>query len=222
MYDVLLFYFCFCRRDFYTILGVPRDANKNQIKRAYRKLAMKWHPDKNKDDPQAQERFQDLSAAYEVCYQNIYFTSVNLILQTSQFQSAMEALHWIIQAVFYTTTRFLTENPWCREYRSHFLTYYALKLDRCKSILTLKTGLNENVYVSDTGGCQLETWTFIFMYKKTSRQTIEYFKRQLAFIAFKLLMTERTDFSFILLTFFIQTDELFLLSCNPFVNRRRI
>lgn len=78
------FYFCFCRRDFYTILGVPRDANKNQIKRAYRKLAMKWHPDKNKDDPQAQERFQDLSAAYEVCYQNIYFTSVNPILQTSR------------------------------------------------------------------------------------------------------------------------------------------
>lgn len=81
---MFLFHFCFCRRDFYTILGVPRDANKNQIKRAYRKLAMKWHPDKNKDDPQAQERFQDLSAAYEVCYQNIYFTSVNLILQTSR------------------------------------------------------------------------------------------------------------------------------------------
>lgn len=57
----------FSRRDFYTILGVPRDASKNQVKRAYRKLAMKWHPDKNKDDPKAQERFQDLSAAYEVC-----------------------------------------------------------------------------------------------------------------------------------------------------------
>lgn len=55
------------RRDFYAILGVPRNASKNQIKRAYRKLAMKWHPDKNKDDPQAQDRFQDLSAAYEVC-----------------------------------------------------------------------------------------------------------------------------------------------------------
>ncbi|KAJ7392047.1 DnaJ sub B member 11 [Desmophyllum pertusum] len=53
-------------RDFYTILGVDRDSTKNQIKRAYRKLAMKWHPDKNKDDPKAQERFQDLSAAYEV------------------------------------------------------------------------------------------------------------------------------------------------------------
>ena len=33
---------------------------------------MKWHPDKNKEDPKAQERFQDLSAAYEVCYQNNY------------------------------------------------------------------------------------------------------------------------------------------------------
>lgn len=65
-----MLFLCFFRRDFYAILGVPRDANKNQIKRAYRKLAMKWHPDKNKDDPKAQERFQDLSAAYEVCYQN--------------------------------------------------------------------------------------------------------------------------------------------------------
>lgn len=53
-------------RDFYAILGVSRDASKNQIKRAYRKLAMKWHPDKNKEDPKAQERFQDLSSAYEV------------------------------------------------------------------------------------------------------------------------------------------------------------
>jgi len=54
------------RRDFYAILGVPRDASTNQIKRAYRKLAMKWHPDKNPDDPTAQEKFQDIGAAYEV------------------------------------------------------------------------------------------------------------------------------------------------------------
>ncbi|EDO44765.1 predicted protein [Nematostella vectensis] len=53
-------------RDFYAILGVPRDASKNQIKRAYRKLAMKLHPDKNKDDPKAQEKFHDIGAAYEV------------------------------------------------------------------------------------------------------------------------------------------------------------
>lgn len=34
---------------------------------------MKWHPDKNKDDPKAQERFQDLSAAYEVCLSNNFY-----------------------------------------------------------------------------------------------------------------------------------------------------
>lgn len=54
------------RRDFYKILNVPRSASLNQIKKAYRKLAKELHPDKNKEDPKAQERFQDLGAAYEV------------------------------------------------------------------------------------------------------------------------------------------------------------
>lgn len=53
-------------RDFYKILGVRRDASEREIKKAYRKLAMKWHPDKNKEDPKASERFHDLGAAYEV------------------------------------------------------------------------------------------------------------------------------------------------------------
>lgn len=53
-------------RDFYKILGVPKNANTNQIKKAYRKLAKELHPDQNKDDPKAQEKFQDLAAAYEV------------------------------------------------------------------------------------------------------------------------------------------------------------
>ena len=47
-------------------MGVPRNANSNQIKKAYRKLAKELHPDQNKDDPKAQEKFQDLAAAYEV------------------------------------------------------------------------------------------------------------------------------------------------------------
>lgn len=59
--DVLL-----AGRDFYRILGVPRSANSNQIKKAYRKLAKELHPDQNKEDPKAQEKFQDLAAAYEV------------------------------------------------------------------------------------------------------------------------------------------------------------
>uniref|UniRef100_A0A914V7A0 DnaJ homolog dnj-20 n=1 Tax=Plectus sambesii TaxID=2011161 RepID=A0A914V7A0_9BILA len=53
-------------RDFYKILGVARNANSNQIKKAYRNLAKELHPDKNEGDAVATERFQDLGAAYEV------------------------------------------------------------------------------------------------------------------------------------------------------------
>ena len=56
---------CRFRRDFYKILGVGRNANKNQIKKAYRKLAKEMHPDRNPDDPEANTKFQDLGAAYE-------------------------------------------------------------------------------------------------------------------------------------------------------------
>jgi DnaJ family protein B protein 11 len=52
-------------RDLYKILGVSKNANSNQIKKAYRKLAKELHPDNNKDDPRAQEKFQDLAFAYE-------------------------------------------------------------------------------------------------------------------------------------------------------------
>lgn len=63
MYLFLIF---FSRRDFYNILGVPRNANSNQVKKAYRRLAKELHPDKNPDDPEASQKFQDLGAAYEV------------------------------------------------------------------------------------------------------------------------------------------------------------
>lgn len=52
-------------RDFYKILGVNRNANLNQIKKAYRKLAKEHHPDKHPDDEIAHEMFQDIGAAYE-------------------------------------------------------------------------------------------------------------------------------------------------------------
>jgi len=64
----VLFFVVICEagRDFYKILGVSKKANTNEIKKAYRKLAKELHPDKNKDDPSASEKFQDLGAAYEV------------------------------------------------------------------------------------------------------------------------------------------------------------
>ncbi len=54
------------KRDYYEVLGVPRSAYEIQIKKAYRKLARKYHPDVNPDDPQAEEKFKEATEAYEV------------------------------------------------------------------------------------------------------------------------------------------------------------
>ncbi|KAH8854411.1 DnaJ subfamily B member 11 [Schistosoma japonicum] len=60
------FILVYCGRDFYTILNVHRSASKSEIKKAYRSLASKLHPDKNRDDPNADQKLQDLNEAYEV------------------------------------------------------------------------------------------------------------------------------------------------------------
>src|SRR3954464_9597536 len=54
------------KRDYYEILGVSKNANEEEIKKAYRKLAIKFHPDKNPDDKQAEEKFKEAAEAYEV------------------------------------------------------------------------------------------------------------------------------------------------------------
>jgi DnaJ-class molecular chaperone len=53
-------------KNYYKILGIPRTAGKKEIKSAYRKLALEWHPDKNEDKEKAEQMFQDISEAYEV------------------------------------------------------------------------------------------------------------------------------------------------------------
>src|ERR687895_2660459 len=53
-------------KDYYAVLGVSPNASDADIKKAYRKLAQKHHPDSNRDDPKADEKFKEISQAYDV------------------------------------------------------------------------------------------------------------------------------------------------------------
>ena len=54
------------KRDYYDVLGVTKSASKEEIKKAYRKLAIKYHPDKTKGDKSSEEKFKEASEAYHV------------------------------------------------------------------------------------------------------------------------------------------------------------
>ena len=54
------------KRDFYEVLGVPKNADEGALRKAYRQMAMKYHPDRNPDDRSAEEKFKEASEAYEV------------------------------------------------------------------------------------------------------------------------------------------------------------
>ena len=54
------------KRDYYEVLGVGRDASADELKRAYRQLAMRHHPDRNPGDPDAEARFKEATEAWEV------------------------------------------------------------------------------------------------------------------------------------------------------------
>ena len=54
------------KRDYYEVLGVDKNASADEIKKAYRKLAVKYHPDKNPGDKEAEEKFKEAAEAYSV------------------------------------------------------------------------------------------------------------------------------------------------------------
>ena len=54
------------QRDYYEVLGVSQNASNSELKKAFKKLAMKYHPDRNPDDPAANEKFKEAAEAYEI------------------------------------------------------------------------------------------------------------------------------------------------------------
>ena len=54
------------KRDYYEVLGVSKSASADEIKKAYRKVAMQYHPDRNPGDKSAEEKFKEAAEAYEV------------------------------------------------------------------------------------------------------------------------------------------------------------
>ena len=58
------------KSDYYQVLNLDRNANAEAIKKAYRKLAVQYHPDKNPDNPQAEEKFKEATEAFEVLSDN--------------------------------------------------------------------------------------------------------------------------------------------------------
>lgn len=53
-------------KDYYAVLGLEKGASDDEIKRAFRKLAIKYHPDKNQGNKEAEEKFKDINEAYQV------------------------------------------------------------------------------------------------------------------------------------------------------------
>ena len=74
------------KRDYYEVLGVNKSADESEIKKAYRKLAMKYHPDRNQGDTDAEAKFKEASEAYSILYdkeQKIEMTNKKKISKTT-------------------------------------------------------------------------------------------------------------------------------------------
>ena len=95
------------KRDYYDVLGVSKEASESDIKLAYRRLAKKLHPDMNKDDPNAKNKFIELQEAYEVLsdpdkrrnYERFGFDGVNVDM-SSYFSGGIPGIDELLRSIF--------------------------------------------------------------------------------------------------------------------------
>ena len=95
--------------DYYKILGISKDSNLIEIRKAFRELALKHHPDKNKNSEESKEKFMEIVQAYEVLSDDKSRKSYdNKLIYEKEFQQSTQGFHWTPPADF--TTFYSYEN----------------------------------------------------------------------------------------------------------------
>ena len=74
------------KRDYYEVLGVDKSASEDEIKRAYKKMARKYHPDLNPDNKEAEEKFKEVNEAYEVLSDSDKKARYALLMKSSRMR----------------------------------------------------------------------------------------------------------------------------------------
>ncbi len=108
-------------KDYYSILAVGKDADEDEIKKAYRKAALKWHPDRHQNDKEvAEKKFKEISEAYEVLsdknkrqiYDQVFYININdsLVKMASRAMHLLAHLpaHLVFQALASPEAHFLS------------------------------------------------------------------------------------------------------------------
>ena len=98
------------KRDYYDVLGVNKSASKDEIKKAYRKLALKYHPDKTKGDKSSEEKFKEASEAYHVLSDDKEKQiMISLVMRLSKVEVLDKVLEVLIHLHFQISLRIFLE-----------------------------------------------------------------------------------------------------------------